>query len=490
VDAIQLLGFLPDADAATPGALSDCDQMVPTQRGMRSAPSNQPSKYSALAEAVDGSAVCVRADGSSRFFTGTNSTINEGLAGVWSDVSRPGGYASAGSRWRFAQFGNDTIAANKTCVLQKSSGGAFADLVAPKMGLVETVSGFVIGADCDDTGSGLGTAFGDQPNRWWCSGINDAANWVPSLSAQCASGLLVDAPGAIRGIRRLGPNCIIYKDTSIFVGSYVGAQAGVWAWNPIPGDIGCASNEAVVSIGTAHLFPGNDDFYIFDGSRPRPIGAGVRQWFFGRLNRKHQSRISGMHDRINGAVWWFYPSSSSTVGALDSAIVYNYRTQQWGVADRPVEAPVEIVQDGISYNQLGDLFATYDDLPALTYNSPFWVAATPVPAVFGTDHRPYTLSGTPGAWSFTTWAAGDDGAVSLVGRVTPRWIVRPSAATATPSRSMSSGDPLAHGTAVPMGSLGRFDILQAARWHRFVIAGTGDAEISGLSIDAQPAGLE
>ena len=128
-----------------------------------------------------------------RFFVGTVSQISEGVAGAWSNVSRGLGYSVGGNRWRFAQFGNDSVAANKSCVLQRSTGASFADLVAPKASFCETVAGFVILADCNDAGTGLATGFGDQSDRWWCCGINDVTTWTPSLATQCASGRLVDA---------------------------------------------------------------------------------------------------------------------------------------------------------------------------------------------------------------------------------------------------------------------------------------------------------
>lgn len=485
-----LLGFTPDVEATTPGAVVDCAQFIPSLKGMKAAPSNTATAFPALSEAAQGAALLVRLDGSVRFFAAGPTKIQEGIAGAWSNVSRGLGYSVGANRWRFAQFGNDSLAANKSAVLQRSTGAAFADLVAPKSSFCEVVAGFVILADCNDSGSGVGTAFGDQPNRWWCSAINDVTSWSPSLATQCASGLLVDAPGPIRGLRRLGANVVVYKDNSIFIGTYVGAQAGVWRFDLVPGDIGCASNEAVVNIGTAHLFIGDDDFYAFDGSRPVPIGAPVRQWFFNRLDKTLRYTIAGMYDKTSGLVWWFYPSTASQ-GKLDSAIVYDPRTSRWGTADRNVELPIQIVLDGITYDNLGSFYSTYEDLPNVAYDSPFWVAKSPVPAVIGTDHRPYTLAGAPGAWSFKTGLYGDDQAVSLVKRVNPRWVTRPPAANMTSLFTMDEGIMTTTGVPIAMSAnSGRFDILRSARWHAFKFDGSGSMEIVGITVTAQDGGQE
>jgi len=486
---VNLQGFAPDADPTTPGAVLECDQMLPSTKGMKAAPSNLATSFAALAEAATGAAMLVKLDGTTRLFVGSNAKINEGASGSWTNVSRGLGYTAGSNRWRFAQFGNDSVAANKTVPLQRSSGAAFADLTAPKASLVETLAGFVILADCNDSGTGLATGFGDQPNRWWCSGIYDVATWTPSLASQCASGLLVDAPGPIRALRRLGASVVAYKDAAIFVGTYVGPTAGVWRFDLVPGDIGCSSQEAVVSTGASHLFPGEDDFYSFDGARPQTIGAPVREWFFSRLNKKYKDKIRGLHDRTSGLVWWFYPSTNSTDGSLDSAIVYDYRANRWGSADRSIEATVEIVLDGITYDNLGSSYATYDDLPAIPADSPFWTAGAPTLAVISTDHKPYILGGVPGSWSFTTSRLGGDDSVSLVKRITPRWISRPSVSALTPMWSMGSGESMSSGTSVPLSS-GRFDTLRAARWHQFRVSGSGSAELAGLDVSAQPDGDE
>lgn len=479
---VPLVGFAPDVEPSTPGAMTECANMVPTLRGMRSVPSNVATSYPASAEACTGAALLQKLDASIRFILGGASLLQEGSGGSWSNVSRGGGYAAGTNRWRFCQFGNDSLAANKSCQLQRSTGSAFANLTAPKADLCETAAGFVMLANCDDTGTGLATGFGDQTDRWWCSGINDDATWAPSLSVQCASGRLVDAPGPIRALRRLGPNLVAYKDKAVFVGTYVGAQSGVWQWTLIPGDIGCSSQEAVVNIGTAHLFIGETDIYAFDGSRPSSIGSPLRQWFFARLNRSYQYQIAALHDRVNSLVYWFYPSVNSTSGALDEAIVYNYRAQRWGVVTRAIEMPIELVLGAITYDSLGTLYATYDDLPAIPYDSPFWIASSPVPALIGTDHRPYTVGGVAGSWSFAGNLYGDEQVVSLVSRANVRWLTKPAAASLVHRYSMDEGAALTSGAAVAMGANGRFDLLRSARWHQDAMSGSGDAELVGLDV--------
>ena len=261
---VPLTGWVPDADETAPGVILDCTALIPSVRGMKGAPSAISSGVSALGAAALGAALIVDLAGTSYSFAGTATGMYKAGSSSWSDVTRASGAytANTDTRWRFAQFGNTTVAVQKADRPQYSNSGAqFADIAfsgpkyAPKSALVETAQGFVVMADCNDTGASLGTSFGDQANRWWCSAQFDYTDWTPAASTQCASGLLVDSPGKITGLKRLGAALVAYKDTSLYVGTYVGPPA-IWQWTMAPGEAGTASNESVVDIGDAHLFVG------------------------------------------------------------------------------------------------------------------------------------------------------------------------------------------------------------------------------------------
>ncbi|MBP9156089.1 MAG: hypothetical protein KBF48_14210, partial [Xanthomonadales bacterium] len=210
---VPLTGWVPDADETAPGVILDCTALIPSVRGMKGAPSAISSGVSALGAAALGAALIVDLAGTSYSFAGTATGMYKAGSSSWSDVTRASGAytANTDTRWRFAQFGNTTVAVQKADRPQYSNSGAqFADIAfsgpkyAPKSALVETAQGFVVMADCNDTGASLGTSFGDQANRWWCSAQFDYTDWTPAASTQCASGLLVDSPGKITGLKRLG----------------------------------------------------------------------------------------------------------------------------------------------------------------------------------------------------------------------------------------------------------------------------------------------
>ena len=482
-----MLSFLPDADELTPEVLVECDDMVPTVRGYAAAPSGVASTEPALGAACTGASLLLKLDGSTRLIAGTTTALYESATTSWTDVSRGAAYSTGDVPWRMAQFGNTSLAICKSVVMQYSASGAFADVTAPKASVIETASGFVMLADCDDTGSGVGTSYGDQPHRWWCSAINDYSSWVPSVTTQCTSGLLVDTPGAILGLRRLGADVIAYKKRSIYRGTYVGPPE-VWRWTLISSDIGAVSQESIVSVGYAHYFVGDEDIYGFDGTTPVSISAGVREWFFARLNKTYAYKIRATHDRLNGRILWHYPTTGAT---LDSVLVYDYRTKRWGHIDRDVEVALEFQAAGLTYDSLGSSYATYEDLPAIAYDSPFWAAGNPVPAYIDTSHVIRSLTGPAGASGCKTGYVGDPERMTFVSRVRPHYRLgkAPASAILTPSFQTARGDTFTTGEITSVDGT-KFDVLQEGRWHQWRFDWTGEVEVVSHTVTAVNTGYE
>ncbi|MEN6305448.1 MAG: hypothetical protein ABFD96_22180 [Armatimonadia bacterium] len=471
-----LIGFAPDIDPTTPGVLTDCDNIIPVPRGFAAAPSASSAGLSALAAACKGFVVVRKLDDSNRLIAGTQTKLYERSGTSWSDVSSGSYTGGAESRWRFCQFGDVTIATNRADAPQSSATGAFAALGGnpPKASICETVSGFVILFDYSDATHGRG----DAPDGWWCSGLYNQATWAPSTATQAATGRLFDTPGKILAGRRLGSGVVAYKEKSMYLGQYQGPPF-VWGWTLISSEIGCISQEACVNIETAHLFASHDGFYAFDGTQPVPIDEPVRQWYQQHLNLSYKTRVVALHDRARSTVIWFFPSTASSNGDPDMGLAYNYKSGKWGKVTQSIEAAAEYVSAQITYNDLSSLYSTYDDLPSISYDIPFWTAATFLPAVVDTSHQVMALNGTPGASSITTGDMGDDNTWSLLSRITPRFLTTPTTGSLSSYSREYMGASLVPRKTASM-SRGRFDLLQSSRWHRVRLDFTGPVEIAGL----------
>jgi hypothetical protein len=480
---IPFIGYAPDVETQTNGVITACDGFYPTERGMRSTPTGANAVYSAFPLAIVGMSAIRYLDGTGTTFVGTSAKLYQLGTSSASDVSKGGGYAlGASDRWSFAQFGDTTIAAAKTETLQSAAkGGNFADISgAPKGKLVTSASGFVMIADVNDT------TLGDQSDRWWCSAYLDSTSWTPSTATQATTGRLIDSPGPITALKALGDNVVVYKERAMWVGAYTGGDA-TWEFQRLPGDVGARSNESVVSVEYSHFFVGTDDFYMFDGTRAVSIGTPIRKTFFRDLvSSEFAYKIIGSYDRVNGTVWWFYPSKSSTV--LDKAVIYHIKTGRWGAASISVEYASEYLAGGTTYEGIGSLYSTYNDLPTtILYDSEFFTSRFPQILVANTSHVLQSLTGTPGTSTLTTGNYGDDDQYSMIDYVRPRFTIAPASASCVAYSDDDNGDAFQVADQSDLID-NKFDLRVTSHWHRFAITTNGDAEIIGLSVKAGSAG--
>lgn len=419
------------------------------------------------------------------YTSATNSftlTATSGTAGVPPTVGDINYTGSTENLWRFAQFGNVSLAANQTERIQFSSSGAFADITqAPKARMIETASGFVLAFAINDAAVG-----GDRPDAWWCSNIYDYATWTPAVSNQAAFGYLLDTPGEIRAAKRLGQDVVAYKERSMYLGRYVGPPV-VWSWTLAASDVGAIAQESVVDTGTTHLFISADDFMVFDGSPPRSMQAPVREWFFKNSDPVYRYRTKGYFDKANGRVWWFYASNSSA-GALTDAIVYNIKSNRWGYGQYSIETVMEYIAADTTWDSWPPGPATdYENIADLPFDSQAWDTGTRQLAVFGTDHKIKTLNGPCGTSSIITGDFGDDTAYSTITEVKPRFLTRPASASMTNYAKAYEGDVK---TQCDTNSINgnKFDPLASGRFHSLKFDMIGDYEMVGFDPKLVPDG--
>lgn len=488
--SVAFKGYAPDNDPKTPGILTDCSALVPSLKGMKGAPSPQTRLLPALAAACRGSAVLRKIDNSTRLFAGTATALYEEATNAWTTVTRAVGGAYAlgtTNRWRFAQRGDVSFAAAKSDILQSSSAGAFANNAAnaPKASIVEVANGYIILFDVNDQGAIYDST--DRPQGWWAA--KTSGTWTPSIANQAFTGELTSTPGKITAGRQFGQTVIAYKESSMYMGVLVG-QSG-WEFSLIPGGAGALSHEVVVDVGTSdnpvHLSMGYEDFYRYDGSRPVSIGNPLKETVFGHLNRAFTHACMALHDRENSRVYFFYPVQGSITP--DRCVVYNYQTDRWGRDDRTVQAVVEFVAVGVTYDDLGTLYSTYDDFPTLSYDKTFLVTGDPLPAIFNTSNVLQTLDGNTSDSTMTTGDYGSDEVLSTLTRVQPEFLTRPTG-TMTNYYRDNIGSALTQDQQVSMDAKGRFDVLRSANWHRATFAFSGNVEMSGLRAELQEDGSE
>lgn len=484
----KVYGFAPDQEPTNPGILLDCTDWLPTTKGMETKPSPVLTDLPALADAVLGAATIRKLDGSVRTFAGTAAALYEAGTNTWTDRSRSTSatYQAVidSAPWRFAQFNDQTFAANKNDTLQvtNDTSNNFGDVSGEiKAAIVETVGDFVLLFNTNDS------VFGDDSNRWRCSGIGDGTTFAPSLATQAATGTLAATPGAITAAHQLGNDVVVYKADSMYLGRYVGPPA-VWSWQLITEFIGAPSQEAVVSADDRHFFVGAKDIYVYDGTRPVSIGSDIKEWFFENANASEMDIIRGFHEFRNSRIFWFYPQVGSTT--LTDFIVYNYRTGRWGRGTLSVETPMEFVGAGLTYDTFGSFYLTWNDAPMVPYNFPPWLSSASFFGFFDTSHTLNTLTGESSGGSLLTWWGGVDGSFTFAHRVRPRFADAPDSAELVNRWQPHLGGTITSASDAITMIDGKFDFERSERWHGVRIDVVGDAEILGLDVEHLPDGLE
>lgn len=486
--ANEVAFYSPDTDPTIPGTLTNVTSMVPSLKGYKGAPSGVTGALPALASQAQGALSLKKLDNSTRFVVGTATKLYEASSSSWTDITRTvgGNYGVASdARWSFAQYGNTSLAANKSDLLQFSNAGAFADVpLSPKAAYVEVANNFTLLANTNEA------IYGDSPDRVIWSALGSYTDFVANIATQAGSTRLTSRPGPITAIRRFGSGVVVYKDESMYAGTYVGAP-NLWVFNDVPGEIGTPSQNTVVNVGTPedprHVFMGRNDFYQFDGSRPIPIGSPLKETVFNEVNQTYINVSYALHDRINSRVYFYYPAGGSTLP--NKCVVYHYKANKWGRDDQQIECAAEYITPALTYAGFGVLYSTYGSAPSVSYGSAIFASAAPAPAIFKPDHMLYTLTGSSVRCDLTTGDYGDETTFKLLRRVKPSFITAPSSATMTNFYRDSLGAPLIADQTTNMSNY-RFDVLRSARWHRVTQVFNGDVELNSLVADFKGNGNE
>jgi hypothetical protein len=494
---VPYVGYAPDLDSTTPGVFTNCASIEPTVKGFRGARSPVSVGLPALAAQCFGSVAVRKTDDTTRLFAGSTSKLYEGASSSWTDRSGTAYSLGTSNRWRFAQFGDTSLAVAKTEKLQfltTASTFAAATSTAPKASIVETVNNFVFLFDVNDQGGIYDSS--DRPDGWWCGqkGSDGTSDWTPSVTTEAATNNLRSTAGKITAGRKFGYQIVVYKLRSMYVGTYVGAGAGgaIWDFQLIPGEgAGALSQEVVVNVGTEddpkQIIMGPDNFYSFAGGRPVPIGNPIKDTVFAELNTQYYYACTAAHDPRAKTVRFYYPVGSSNMP--EKCVVYNYLTGKWGRDDRSIEAAVEYVSGGITYDSLGSSYSTYADFPDQPYDIAFIAQGAAVPAIFDATHTLKTLSGASASSSITLGDYGDPQIFSTLKRVIPKFLSAPTTASFVHLYRDVLSSTKTQGATVSISG-GRFDVLKSSRWHSGRIDMTGDHEIAGMWADQEQDGEE
>lgn len=535
-----MLDYRPDRAPDTPGLLTDCIDVVPTERGYRGFTTPVQVTNHSLTHAVNESQI------TSLFATRWLSTPGGiVIAGTNKDlyvydytngfikISIAGGYNLTGSIYQYGEdatasfdqcaFGDVLIATHQSTypqyrnALDRTIATLYANLgttvAAPKASVCAVASNFVFLGDLSGTWGSAITATGTRDMVAWC-GIGDHQNWdITPTSSQGSFQQFVDVPGPITAITPFQDGIIVFKANAMYRGVYVGTgtNSAIWEFERISDRIGCLGHHSVIDIGGQLVFIGSEDVYRYDGSRPESITDGIWATEF-----KAQTNFGGIspmrlgHDKVNNCVL------ISRGAASGQWLLWSYRYDKWSV----------LADGGSTYSgiQPND-FSSGRDIMCRTNVNDFRVVTTTIAGGnvshdhfdlytmfatgLGANGVPPTTSKcffrqTDGQAGFnsdrafvTTGAIGHDDDVTKFTRVAPKY----SGATGTGTTNtclmeskVNLGDvPWVTNGTVTINARKRFDLMSlgnvAVNWARFTISFTVQGEeLMDIGIEPKPSG--
>jgi hypothetical protein len=338
---LPIKGWAPDLPPDTPGYLSKCDFILPTERGVMF--SGYPSEISTTMPAASlGGMVSEKIDGTKRVFAGTPTALYE-LTGasytVLTDRSGTAYSASTLNTWSFSQYGDLSLAINKANRLQyTATTSAFADAAtnAPTGSIVVTVGpptgSFAMVLDYNDGSN-------NYQDGWFCSALSNPFDWTPSIATQCANNRLLDINGRITAAIPFRDGVLAWKKGAMYEGVYEGPPA-IWSWRRVASNIGCIGKNAVCQVGDMVYWADEQGLWMYDGSYPQPIPGYVHGWWSRYLNYLQSVVLvaAGEYEKAKNFVRAIFNSRLNTVffcfpyettGSHSSVIAYNTHSGIW-----------------------------------------------------------------------------------------------------------------------------------------------------------------
>jgi hypothetical protein len=450
-----MLDFRPDLDPRTPGLLTWVSEMLPLPGGSYTTAIAEvdyglPYTYTLIAGETWPN-VCFASRWNSApggiVIVGTNKRLNVLSPGVgYINVSKAGDYALGGTPYQYPEdafsafdlcaFGDVIIACNNAVTAQKRNAldltGAtlFSDLggatAAPTANTCCVAANFVFLGACGN----WSTVTGARDILAW-SAIGDHTDWrVNPQVTQSSYAQFVDTPGAITAVRQFRDGVVVFKANSMYRGRYVGAgpNSPIWDFERISDEIGCIGHRSVVNTGEALVFVHAHDIYAYDGTRPRTITHGIRQFI-----EDSQLFIGNIYGQFPLLLGYARQTDSVVFCGYTMSLVWNSKLDKWGMLStsqttQPIPCQTNTahfrsllvtgVSGGVETIAIGSEFTNLDTL-----------------RIFNGTTKNRNTSAIPPSALITGWYGQHD-KLQTLSRVTPVLLRRPTTTAPTLPPSM------------------------------------------------------
>ena len=256
----------------------------------------------------------------------------------------------------------------------------------------------------------------DLPQRVRMSDIGNPLSWTPAanggpLSSIAAIYDLLDTEDFLHAATILGPYLVLYRETTIMRGTYLGVLTNIIFWEYTIYSEGITSIGAVSEIGSQHQFVGNGGIYQYDASyQLNEVGDPIYTATFsavGDLNASQKDTIFSQYCGDYDEFWVFYPHNQALYPdkmirqALDKLSWYYRFFANTFVGSGPY-LPTVSTTWSTAIGTWASQTATWDSRIFLANVASIMLAANDVNQVFLYDYRATTDNGAVIPWSLVT----------------------------------------------------------------------------------------
>lgn len=190
------------------------------------------------------------------------------------------------------------------------------------------------------------------------SDIEDYTDWTTSPDDNAFEHIL-EGGGRIIDAKVFGQSVIVWTDTSVFIGQYVGQANQTYRFDLMADNCGLAGSQASVIVNqTAYWLTPDLQFYALQyGGAPIRLPCPISRDFAGNIDTTQMEKIVAVSNSAFGEVWWFYPDSRD--GDENSRyIAVSTEDYRWFPGDiartaaidsGPLAYPLAVDADGRSY---------------------------------------------------------------------------------------------------------------------------------------------
>jgi len=263
--------------------------------------------------------------------------------GGWGSASSPVPVGTQLRLWNLDNFGQDLIAAVRNGPVYHWANDTSTWAAAQLLSTVSTAAGYAgtfvphtvlemktsdlqrfaiaIGANSYDP-TDANTAFDPMLVRW--SDQENEYDWVPTDTNQAGEQRMSHGSTLVTSLTTR-QEILVWSDSAVYSMQYLGPPY-VWGFTVLLDNISIISPNAKASAATVVYWMGNDKFYTYSG-RVETLPCTLRTYVFDRLNKEQAYQVVAGTNEGFSEVWWFYPSTGSTVN--DSYVIYNYLDRVW-----------------------------------------------------------------------------------------------------------------------------------------------------------------